>query len=195
MEIQVQRFYRADADASSNLFTSSIRAIEVDSEDNVIAFGILGDRYITTSQDFFLDSAYNYFIAKFDPTGALVWLEPIGSSGYLSTSDNQIGLVLDSDDNIYLHGDALGGSPKDFGNGVTFGFDEFGSFIAKYDANGLTQWVNIIEETKSDAIEVVGEQVVIAERFEENIVFEGNTLVVDYLSSFIFTGWSFPMGA
>ena len=71
-EIQVQRFYWADADASSNLFTSSIRAIEVDSEDNVIAFGILGDRYITTSQDFFLDSAYNYFIAKFDPTGTLV---------------------------------------------------------------------------------------------------------------------------
>lgn len=175
-----QRFYWAEPDADSHTFIHSIRAIEVDSEDNIVAFGIIGDRYISENLDIRLDSSYNYFIAKFDSEGEVIWLEAIASSGYLNPSDNQIGLALDAEDNIYVAATIRYNERLNFqGQVVEYGGAGSGSdtdvFLAKYDSDAELQFVvnQSADDSYANALTVDNSgNIYLAGTFSGDIVFD-----------------------
>jgi hypothetical protein len=92
--------------------------IAVDSNDNI---------YITGYTDGDLDGntnagGFDTFIAKYDTSGNKQWTQLLGTSG----DDRGYGIAVDSNDNIYITGDA------------------YDIFIAKYDTSGNKQWTQLL---------------------------------------------------
>jgi gliding motility-associated-like protein len=77
------------------------------------------------------------FLAKYDTTGALLWVSSAGSIGY----DIGYSCAVDSADNCYVVGTFSGTCT--FSNGkAAYSFGSTDAFVAKYNKNGLCQWVN-----------------------------------------------------
>ncbi len=77
------------------------------------------------------------FLAKYDTTGALLWVTSAGSSG----SDLGYSCAVDSADNCYIVGSFSGTCT--FSNGkIMYSLGSTDAFVAKYNKNGLCQWVN-----------------------------------------------------
>jgi hypothetical protein len=71
------------------------------------------------------------FLAKYNPSGTLVWLKQLGTSGM----DDGYGIAVDGDGNAYV----TGGTQGVLGENVNRG--SYDIFWAKYDASGNQQWV------------------------------------------------------
>ena len=81
--------------------------------------------------------AQDIFLAKYDTTGALLWVTSAGSTGY----DQGYSCAVDTADNCYLVGTFSGTCT--FSNGkVMYSLGNTDAFLAKYNKNGLCQWVN-----------------------------------------------------
>lgn len=79
---------------------------------------------------------YDIFIAKYDTSGALIWLKTAGGKGY----DYGHGIVVDSKGDIVITG-AIVGEAK-FGDvTVNAGSTTRPIFCAKYDSDGKLKWV------------------------------------------------------
>lgn len=77
------------------------------------------------------------FLAKYDTTGALVWLTSAGSTG----NDYGYSCAVDSADNCYLVGTFSG--TCNYGNGkIMTAWGNTDGFLAKYNKNGACLWVN-----------------------------------------------------
>jgi hypothetical protein len=96
------------------------------------------DICIDVAGDIIIDGVYgsDIFVAKYDNTGTFKWIQSAGGTGY----DVAQGIAVDASKNIYITGI--------YANTATFGSltpitSAGGSdiFIAKYDENGLIQWV------------------------------------------------------
>jgi len=74
----------------------------------------------------------DYFIAKYDATGTLIWLKQLGVASKTSFAK---GVAVDASGNSYVAGFTTGGLD---GNTQT-GIDDF--FIARYDATGTLTWL------------------------------------------------------
>jgi len=129
---ELPRSVKVDADANSYLVGSFSGSAQ---------FGFGADAQTVVSA-----GAMDGFLAKFDPAGALIWVQRIGSVG----TDEVWGLALDSAGNPVVGG-AFTGS-------VTFGTDPGAqtvsgsddAFVAKYDASGALQWVRTAGGTDVD---------------------------------------------
>jgi hypothetical protein len=82
------------------------------------------------------------FLAKYDPTGALLWATKCGGPG----SDEGQGIAIDNSGYIYITGSFTGtatfksANPSTVSQSVT-GLGGLDIFIAKYDPSGVLQWV------------------------------------------------------
>ena len=78
------------------------------------------------------------FIAKYDPSGALLWAKRAGGTG----SDSGSEVAVDGSGNIYVTGDIAGSAT--FGheepNETTLTGSGGGFFLAKYNSSGVLQW-------------------------------------------------------
>ena len=84
-------------------------------------------------------------LIKFNGEGKAIWSKGFGSSG---GSQESYGLVVDEANNVYISGVVNGGT-LDFGNGKSVDAKTDVSFIAKYNENGVCQWVSQIGSAKS----------------------------------------------
>jgi hypothetical protein len=79
----------------------------------------------------------NFFIAKFDPAGNVLWARTVTGT---NTSQGS-GVAVDAATNVYVTGYLLGSA--NFGSGVitnNSGFFNATVFVAKYDREGALQW-------------------------------------------------------
>lgn len=121
--------------------------ISFDSEGNVIVVGgfqsssidfdadniVSGDTHSTNGNE-------DVFIAKYNPSGTLVWVKAVGSTD----RDEARAVDLDSDDNIYVSGLFRGTvdfDPENDVSGDTKTSSNGSGFVAKYNASGTLQWV------------------------------------------------------
>ncbi|MEZ0276758.1 MAG: SBBP repeat-containing protein, partial [Roseimicrobium sp.] len=87
---------------------------------------------------------YDIFVAKYDPSGTLLWIRTAGGKGY----DYGHGIALDSHGDVLVTG-AVTGESK-FGDNVVPGAGR-PIFCAKYDANGTLKWVKASEGRDSSS--------------------------------------------
>jgi hypothetical protein len=86
---------------------------------------------------------YDIFVAKYDPTGAPVWVRRAGSA----SADGGEAVAVDLSGNVYVTG-WLGG-PSVFGStNLPYG----GSFLAKYSNSGEVEWAKLGEYGQGNAI-------------------------------------------
>ena len=108
-------------------------------------------------------SSQDIFLAKFDPTGSLVWARDIGgtdpSSGGNAGLDYGWGIAVDSAGNSYVTGQLwVDTKYVDFG-GLSFGpFVQSvgGAFIAKFGTNGNGIWANSLGPGTGFAVAIDG---------------------------------------
>jgi hypothetical protein len=100
-------------------------------------------------------SSISAFLVKYDTNGVSQWATRIDGTG----TDKSYGISLDNSSNIYITGeyystttttlyDADGGNENNIVLPISSGTD---SFIAKYNANGVTQWATLIQGTSTDS--------------------------------------------
>lgn len=124
-------------------------AVAVDAAGNVVVTGILA-----SSADFgggALTSAgsYDVFVAKFDPTGALLWANRYGDNVAQWASD----IGVDGTGNIVLTGTFLG--TVDFGAGpLTNPSPVANVFLAKLDPNGSAIWSQQFGPSSADVTDL-----------------------------------------
>jgi len=98
-----------------------VRGMTVDGDGNVIIAGMTDKNLAGDNQ-----GGMDGFVAKFDANGQLIWSEQIGSS----SNDAAFGVVVDSDNNIYVQGTTDGNLHGETNSGQT------DVFVAKFDPNG-----------------------------------------------------------
>jgi hypothetical protein len=133
-------FISAYAIGSCNSGAGDGPALTIDRSNNIIVSGTFDG----TSDFDVLAGVYNVssaatgssdvYVAKYSPSMALLWIKKFGDSG----SDQAFSLTSDTDNNIYLLGQANGNI--DFSGGAGTGvFFNPATFIVKYDSAGVFQ--------------------------------------------------------
>lgn len=80
------------------------------------------------------------FVAKFDKNGKQKWARQLGSTGY----DRAWGLALSRKEEVVIAGQAAQALPENVHIGAA------DAFVAKYDKNGVRQWVSQFGTTSDD---------------------------------------------
>lgn len=88
--------------------------------------------------------AEDYFLAAYNPTGQVLWVERSGTSG----SDYGSSVALDHDGNVIVVGVIQG--TNDFNGTIAAGLGKKDMFIAKYSTNGALAWVRLAGSTEND---------------------------------------------
>ena len=126
--------------------------VDVDKSGNVIVSGTANAGVVfgsgATAQTLLVQGAYDAFIAKYNTTGDLQWLQ----SGGGSSNDFAYQVSVDSNDNIYVVGYFNTGAT--FGSGADAqsitsaltitGASSQDGFVAKYSSAGRLQWIRSI---------------------------------------------------
>lgn len=76
------------------------------------------------------DNGTNIFVAKYEPSGLLLWYRNLGTAGTTAVAQS---VAVDASGNCYLVGYLL----------ASFSYD---IFVAKYDSSGVLQWQNKISD-------------------------------------------------
>jgi Beta-propeller repeat len=118
--------------ASSCSPTNQVNAVATDSQGDAIIAGTSLTEFAGA-----VDFAWNHngFVAKFDPTGKLLWTQqfgPVSSAGF----DDISSVVVDSQGNSYAGGMTTGAFP-----GYTNPDSQIELILAKLDPNGNLLWV------------------------------------------------------
>lgn len=88
---------------------------------------------------------YDYFIAKYDPTGKLLWAESAGGTGY----DYGHGVAVTPEGECYVAG-SFAGEVK-FGDSQSKNKQGRSLFVAKYDTNGKVLWSQLAGNGRSQS--------------------------------------------
>ncbi len=120
--------YSIAADASGNYYCTGAVTYWMNANP-------LGTPYYTTN-----NGGADIYVAKYNPTGIMSWAIDIGGAG----DEAALKITLDGGNNVYITGRFQNTVDFDPGTGTVNrtsngGFDVF---VAKYDENGIFQWVN-----------------------------------------------------
>jgi hypothetical protein len=117
--------------------------VAVDSNGNVYVRGSFGSKKTsgatmtigTSTLKVSAGSTKNMFLAKFDNTGALTWVQqPAGGNV------DEGGVAVDQAGNVYISG-FYGETPLNFGGGISLpSSSSTNAFVAKYSSSGAIQW-------------------------------------------------------
>lgn len=115
---------------------------QVDSSGNVYMAGNYSTSTITIGTTTLTNAGAggNFFLAKFNATGTLVWAKSFGGATY----DSMKSMTLDASGNFYLVG-SYSSATVNFGNSVTISNTDTvngtnGAFVLKLDSTGTAQW-------------------------------------------------------
>jgi Beta-propeller repeat len=92
------------------------------------------------------------FVAKYDNTGALLWINQAGGPG--NEDDYNPAIAIDSNGNCYIGGGYLLNAT--FGNETLTNAGDHDIFVAKYDSNGVFRYVQRAGGTNYDYCRGVG---------------------------------------
>ncbi len=96
-----------------------------------------------------VNGAGDFYLAKFDPNGNLIWWRQVGGNYGPSCSEGVSGIAVDANNDIYFTGLYCG--QVNFGSFVLNGSGHQNGFIAKYDDSGTCLWaVSIIGSAIAD---------------------------------------------
>lgn len=157
--------------------------IKTDAEGNIYLTGIyyqtltIGNKSVTST------GSSDIFLAKYDKNGNILWLKSYGNS----VIDNNKGIELDADGNIYMIGPL--NLTINFGNISLTSSGNSDMFIVKFDTNGETLWAQKgggvgSDKGKKVVVSASGE-VYVAGEFQ-NTAFLGNTSITSAGGSDIF---------
>ena len=109
------------------------KGIDLDNDDNIIITGYLGN---------------DIFISRYSPEGALIWHRTAGGPTLM---DQGRAVAVDHENNVYVSGIVKPSNSVYFDSiHLTFPFSTFiASFIAKYNSEGVVQWVRYVYSTTS----------------------------------------------
>ncbi len=134
--------------------------IKIDLNGNILITGVFSDTIDAdpspASEYLVSRGGYDVFLAKYDPSGNLIWATSFGGPSLDSVSD----MATDNLGMIYLGGNFRG--KTFFGSGQ--GYDSISSngrsdgFIAKFDQNGGFEWLKRIGGPDRDFINRIGAQ-------------------------------------
>ena len=128
--------------------------------------------------------AYDIFLAKYDNSGALVWVKQAGSTDY----DEGAAIAVDSSGNIYMTGYFKGTAA--FGNRTLISSGDRDIFTARYNSSGDLVWVKQAggsgEDNSSSVTADSMGNIVVTGSFSGTASF-GNTTLVSKGGSDIFT--------
>lgn len=119
----------------------------VDDSNNVVAAG----RYTATvtrgSTSFYLAfGSLNIALVKYKPDGTMIWITRIKALDSTKVSGVTVTTIKSYNNEYYLVGNTQGNI--DFGNGITIPQDTTNYlFLAKYNTNGVVQWVKTFYST------------------------------------------------
>ncbi len=114
-----------------------VRQFGTETEDKAIANAVdsTGNVYLTGWTESILGESsagsWDAWIAKYDPTGNLLWTQQLGTAN----SDGALDIQIDTDDTIYLTGNTWGSWENSSNAG------ESDAWVAKYDGSGNRLWV------------------------------------------------------
>ncbi len=109
--------------------------VAVDNKDNIIVTGYFDSTITFGNTTFTSYGSADIFIAKYDPSGKILWARQAGGSNY----DNGFGVATDKIGNIVITGSFSSASAKFDGLSVrSVGGSDV--FVAKYDPNGKIIW-------------------------------------------------------
>ncbi len=132
-------------------------SIHIDNNQNRYLFGGYGnDTWGTTdsctcsfdSTTIYTTEEAEVFLAKYDASGNLLWVNTFGNNKYISVSGFRI-----IDDAIYISGGSFYASDVDFGP-FTLSYPnnyDNGAFMAKYDTSGVFKWARYYGVTGWDS--------------------------------------------
>lgn len=131
-----------------------VGGVTVDADDNII---VVGDT-LGAFPSFTRVGAYDIFVAKYDPSGARLWLHQFGSEALAAALSR--GVAADSSGNVFLVGSTYAGA---FPGQTALGNDD--AFVFKLDANGDVLWIRQFGASEDDqadavAINAVGEIII-----------------------------------
>lgn len=111
------------------------RSIAVDESGNVYVAGDFYETASTGGKSATSEGDADIFIAKYNTNGEAQWIQSAGSDGGERGHD----LTVDSQGSVFVTGEFQGAGK--FGNVVKQSAGEFDTFVAKYDTDGVFQWV------------------------------------------------------
>jgi hypothetical protein len=142
----------ASADAQTPSFQWSKRVASTDNSEDELSTGLAidsaGNVYVTGWFDGENDfggivltntttGGQDIFVAKYDSTGALVWVQQAGSD--TPSWNGGRGIGVDTNGNVYVTGQFFGNAS--FGTNIVSALTNQEFFLAKYDSSGTVQWV------------------------------------------------------
>ena len=113
------------------------RDIATDNQGNTFVTGYYSGTIITPVDTVTSIGNNDIFVAKYDSSGTLVWLR---SAGGLSDADRGEAIAVDNSGNVFITGNFNNAAIFD-NISVNSGAGQSAIFTAKYDANGVIQWV------------------------------------------------------
>jgi hypothetical protein len=151
------------------------RGVAVDGADNVIVVGYFFDSVNFGSGSLTSAGSRDVYIAKFDPTGTLLWALSYGDAG----SDRAYDVDIDSSNNIFVSGRFNGNI--DLGGGTLTGAGGQDVFVAKYDPSGNHLWSKSFGDAGNQFVQSVSVSpsgdVAIGGYFQSGIDFGGGLLL------------------
>ncbi len=128
--------YSIAADGAGNFYCTGVATYWINANP-------LGTPFYTVN-----NGGLDIYVGKYNPSGIMQWAFDIGGSG----DDYALKIVLDASNNVYIAGrfkntvdfDPGAGTANRTSNG------DFDIFLAKYDNNGVFQWVNAIGDSLAD---------------------------------------------
>ncbi|MFZ0455266.1 MAG: choice-of-anchor D domain-containing protein, partial [Ignavibacteriaceae bacterium] len=112
-------------------------SIATDSQNDILIAGAISDTVTFDSDNIFSFGYSDAMIAKYDPSGNLIWIKHAGGSENYNYAED---ISLDRNDNIYMTGYFTG--IVFFGDIQASSHTSTDIFTAKYDINGNPLWVN-----------------------------------------------------
>jgi hypothetical protein len=99
---------------------------------------------------------YDVFLAKYDPSGNLLWNQKMGGTG----ADHGLGLAIDKDASLYIAGYFASATaefdPANPGGAGTLALSAaIDIYIAKYDSSGAFVWARAMEGDKQDHAQAI----------------------------------------
>ena len=163
--------------AAADSGSSVGKDLVADSAGNVYVLGAFNGSPIDFGTASLLnEGSTNFFLAKYDTTGALHWLKAAGGNiGILAT-----GIDFDESGNVYLTG-FFSGSSVSFGSHIVSSVGMMDVLVAKYDPTGNCTWVkttggSLIDNSNGVCVDRLGNSIIVGS-LQSSFVPFGSTIL------------------
>lgn len=158
-------------------------ALTTDAAGNIYATGIFYDTAVFSGTTVY-GALAEAFIAKYSPTGQLIWVKGMGGP----KADDATGIAVDASGNVFVAGKfdsvaTIGGQQLISAGGTD-------AFLAKFNSNGEFQWVKVIGGTGADNMDCVkidrAGNIVAVGSFQNTVTFGSTQVTSNGLSDVFF---------